>query len=118
MKKLILITIIALTAVSVKANEVQKMKSEISIQSNDDLIKKIANVRMELASLGYSVEMMNDLFGDENFYFPTNEETLDLVIYLVDKLIENGQYDAVEKPILTSLAKDAYMLMGNTLSAE
>ena len=103
---------------SVEAMDVQVINFEVINTSNDDLIQKISNVRTELSSLGYSNEMMNNLFGDENFYFPTNPEKLDIVIHIVDKLIDNGQYKNQEKPVLIKLAEDAYTMMQEMHSKE
>ena len=78
--------------------------------ATDELRQKIERVRKELASAGFSQDMMNDLFGDESFYFPSNKEKLELVLHIVDLLIENQQYEEADKEQLISLANEAYAI--------
>ena len=54
--------------------------------------------------------MINDLFGDEYFYFPKSEKELNLSYYIVDKIIQNGQYNDSDKEQLVNLAISAFEL--------
>jgi hypothetical protein len=54
--------------------------------------------------------MINDLFGDEYFYFPKSEEDLYLSYYIVDKIIQNDQYNDSDKEQLVKLAINAFEL--------
>lgn len=119
MKKTALLLSIILTATfagaaneTIKGNELPTVKTTDHEEAN----KRISSVRQELAQLGYSLEMMNDLFGDENFYFPTTEEKFETTIYIVDLLIENGQYKQSAKSDLIAMAVQAHSLYTNTQS--
>lgn len=70
----------------------------------------VTTVRKSLIDKGYEEGMINDLFGDEYFYFPKSDSELDLSFYIVDKIIENGQYDPTDRDKLKNLASEAYML--------
>lgn len=71
------------------------------------------SIHKNLIDLGYDSEMINDLFGDEYFYFPRNDSELDLSYYVVDKIIENGQYTSSDRDKLRTLAADAFDLYQN-----
>lgn len=109
MKKLILI-FVALSTFSFTAVSAQTLSADVVTPSIDEQTAKIENTRTELADLGYSTDMMNDLFGDENFYFPINTEVLETSIYVVDLLIKNEQYTQEDKETLVKLTNDAYSL--------
>jgi hypothetical protein len=122
MKNLILIVIVASFGLNSNANEAETVsmsfvKTDTSINSSTNVTKeekkRVTNTRRTLAVAGYSNEMMNDLFGDENFYFPTTEEKLEKLDHIIDLLIENDQYEESDKTQLLSLAKDAYVQFAN-----
>jgi len=86
------------------------------IEANTEMI--ISDTRENLNLEGYSSEMMNDLFGDENMYFPTSDEQMATTLYIVDKLIENKQYEESDRTTLISLSNDAYKSFKNNLSVQ
>jgi len=110
MKKLTCTALILSSTVFAQNNRINS--GSISVQFKEDVkdssICKIQQVRAKLSKAGYSEELMNDLFGDENFYFPTTAECLETTLYIVDLLIDNDQYEEVNKPLLQSLAHEAY----------
>lgn len=69
---------------------------------------EISNVRHDLKIAGYSDQMMNDLFGEGNHYFPTTPEKLESAIFMVDLLITEGRYRSEDKQIMIFLAFDAH----------
>lgn len=70
----------------------------------------VSSVSKSLIDQGYEEQMINDLFGDEYFYFPKSDSELDLSFYIVDKIIENGQYKSADRDKLKNLASDAFTL--------
>lgn len=109
MKKLLLISI-AISSFAFTAASAQTTVKDNIAPKVDEQKAKIDNTRSELADLGYSIDMMNDLFGDEDFYFPINSEVLETSIYITDLLITNGQYTEEDKEMLVKLTNDAYAL--------
>lgn len=98
-----------------KAASIDNM-SKIEVEKTttlDELNQQINNVRVELAYEGFSKEMMNNLFGEENLYFPSNCEKLETVIYIVDLLIKNKQYEEADKDELIRLSNQAYIKFMN-----
>lgn len=81
-------------------------KNKIEIKVNDLLLEE-----------GFEQRMINDLFGDEFFYFPKTEEGLDLSYYIVDKIIQNGQYTPSDREQLRKLAIEAFELFKKDISA-
>jgi len=115
MKNLKLITVITITLFigNVNASEFYSTPSETAITSTDEVKKKMAEIRVELQNAGYSQFMMDELFGDENFYFPKSQEDLETVLHIVNLLIENEQFEESDRPALISLAKSAYTQYSN-----
>lgn len=70
----------------------------------------IAAVETEMITEGVDLETIKTVFGDDNLYFPTNEEELDLTYYVIDKIIENGQIDISKRDELRGLTLRAYNL--------
>ena len=81
-------------------------KNKTEIKVNDLLLEK-----------GFEQQMITDLFGDEFFYFPKTDEELDLSYYIVDKIIQNGQYNASDRKQLRKLAMEAFELFKKDISA-
>ena len=81
----------------------------------EQIDKKIIKVREELEKKGFAVSMMNDLFGDENFYFPKSEKELETTVVIVDLIIDNGQYSTSDRFQLVNLANAAYELYQSNL---
>ena len=81
-------------------------KNKIEIKVNDLLLEK-----------GFEQRMINDLFGDEFFYFPKTDEGLDLSYYIVEKIIQNGQYTSSDRDQLRKLAMEAFELFKKDISA-
>jgi len=110
MKNLTLITILISSISITKAN--QMMNKEILPIANemhiDEIKQKITKARNELKQLGYSADMMNNLFGDENLYFPSTKNKLNTVVHIIDNLIANDQYVESDRIVLQRLAQDAY----------
>lgn len=80
-------------------------KNKIEIKVNDLLLEK-----------GFDQKMINNLFGDEFFYFPKTNEGLDLSYYIVDKIIQNGQYSSSDREQLRKLAMEAFELFKEDIS--
>ena len=120
MKRLTLFTlmIISVTIATAGTNKNGQLMQEEKKISTEELKQKITNSRNELLSAGYTQEMMNDLFGDENFYFPTTRDKLNTSFYIIDKLIENKQYKESERGVLLSLAKKAFNAYSRNQLAE
>lgn len=70
----------------------------------------VESMNKSLLELGYEAEMIYDLFGDEFFYFPKTDSELDLTFYIVEKIIDNRQYNSSERDKLKQLASDGYNL--------
>ena len=81
----------------------------------EQIDKKIMKVREELENKGFTAAMMDDLFGDENFYFPKTEKELETTVVIVDLIIENGQYVSTDRHQLVKLAYAAYDLYQSNL---
>lgn len=111
MKKLLFNTAMSLLLLTTITNKVQAQTSdssgpEISYEKLSDTT--LGTAREELASLGYTMETMNELFGDENLFFPTTEEELELSFYIVELVIKNQQFEASDRTHLEQLVKDAF----------
>ena len=70
----------------------------------------IAAVETEMIAEGTDLETIKTIFGDDNLYFPKNEEELDLSYYVIDKIIENGQVQDDRRNELRELSLKAYNL--------
>lgn len=81
----------------------------------EQIDKKIIKVREELENKGFTATMMDDLFGDENFYFPKTEKELETTVIIVDLIIDNGQYSTADRFQLVNLANAAYDLYQSNL---
>jgi hypothetical protein len=115
MKKLIVISIMLVMGLTAGAYTVEENNNVVcssfaSTDEADDMKNKVQSVRQELVMAGHSLTMINDLFGDENLFFPTNENKLVTVIYIVDLLIDNDQYTESDKSALVALANEAYIV--------
>jgi hypothetical protein len=82
----------------------------LQLEMTDEVDQKVERIRKKLIKDGYSHQLMNDLFGEENFYFPTSVEKYYTVLYVVDLVIANEQYKESDKLILISLVEKAYVL--------
>tara|TARA_R110000737_G_scaffold348572_1_gene382740 strand:+ start:19558 stop:19917 length:360 start_codon:yes stop_codon:yes gene_type:complete len=103
------------TTIAMACNkEYKSTQEEVIITSYmDDSLEMINDSRKELARIGYSQELMDELFGNENFYFPINLKKLDMVTYIVDLLIENEQFQEKDKNLLLRLAQEASTIYMN-----
>jgi hypothetical protein len=70
--------------------------------------KKIELARKELETQGYSVVDMNNVFGDDNLYFPKSTREVSQTVGIIDNLINNKQYTKKEKRKLAKMVNDAY----------
>lgn len=75
----------------------------------------IESVIDTLIAKGYSRAMIQDLFGDSNYYFPTNSDKLESVMFMIDMLISEGRYEASQKTVMIFLAFDAHRLIQEEL---
>jgi hypothetical protein len=116
MKSLTIISLMFFsTTIAMACNkEYKSTQEEVIITSYmDDSLEMINDSRKELARIGYSQELMDELFGNENFYFPINLKKLDMVTYIVDLLIENEQFQEKDKNLLLRLAQEASTIYMN-----
>jgi hypothetical protein len=116
MKSLTIISLMFFsTTIAMACNkEYKSTQEEVIITSYmDDSLEMINDSRKELARIGYSQELMDELFGNENFYFPINLKKLDMVTYIVDLLIENEQFKEKDKNLLLRLAQEASTIYMN-----
>jgi hypothetical protein len=108
------ITILVLAfSISLAANACQTnpaLTSEKLIENPMDTTNNMKNSIKILVQKGYSLEIITDLFGDENINFPKTEQELSLTIHIVDLIIENEQYQKTDKNKLVDLANEAYLL--------
>jgi len=109
MKNLFLITVMLTGAISANAIETNSNTIEVTAESGDTLTR-ISATRNALEEQGYDSEMIDVLFGLDNFYFPTTKKELDLTIYIIDAIIGNEQYKKSDKVTLVALANDAFKL--------
>lgn len=118
MKKLLMAIMILSSSLYAQSNvpDFDTNFDPTNVGTNTEMI--ISDTRDNLNLKGYSSEMMNDLFGDENMYFPTTDEQLTTTLYIVDKLIENKQYEEADRTTLISLSNDAYKSFKNNLSVQ
>lgn len=102
------ILILALTANTALFAQIQDGTTTTieATESNDT----ISSVRAELAARGYEIDVMNELFGNENFNFPTNEQELETSMYIIGLLIDNDQFEEDDKKFLEKLVNEAYAL--------
>ncbi|MFT5778560.1 MAG: hypothetical protein ACI837_001516 [Crocinitomicaceae bacterium] len=112
MKKITLIKVVLTSLIfSFSTNGIgQTDEHSLSFEKSAEEKFKIEETRaaLDYAGTENTVGMMNDLFGEENLYFPVNQESLNTVVYIVDLLIQNDQYDVTEKDRLIELANSAY----------
>ena len=114
MKNSILITVLfAVTSVFAVENEPEN-NPQAAASTIDQTTAKISSVKNDLLEMGYTDEMINDVFGDENFYFPKSSEELELTIYVVDKIIGNGQYKIHDRSELVAMSITALFLFEKT----
>ena len=119
MKNLLSTTLTIFALFNLTACEHQATQTQsVAIVKTEDTLAKITAVKSELVKRGYDSEMISSLFGDDNFYFPKTKEELDLTIYIVDHIIDNGQYAITDKTKMIELAQDAFELFkdSNTMS--
>lgn len=114
MKKVTIIAAVFCSMFHTQAAEINEQtphKTHIEVTVNtDDSTKKVMLVRNELLQEGFSNELMNNVFGDENFYFPTSKEKYSNLLYVLQLLIDNKQFDESDKVALVSLAEKAYQM--------
>ena len=72
------------------------------------LAKKIDIARDSLTARGVSKEDMDNVFGEENFFFPTTRAKEKQTIDIIDNLITNNQYKASDKDRLVDMVETAY----------
>jgi hypothetical protein len=110
MKKLIIIQTVLIGFIISLANNgiAQTDSNPISTEKSIDENIKITEARTTLVEEGYSEDMIDNLFGYENFFFPMNENVLATVTNIVDILIENNFYEESDKSTLMNLANSAY----------
>lgn len=115
MKNLLLVTVMLTAAFSADAIEINPIVNTIeSTEKSNDTLAKITAARIALEERGYDSEMISVLFGDDNFYFPTSKEELSLTIYIIDFIIDNGQFEKSDKSKLVLMAKEAYRLFNSS----
>ncbi len=104
MKKSFLVLAMFTSTVLTAQAEVNPTKPQTTVQQESE----ISRVRHDLKEEGYTTEMMNDLFGEENRFFPTTAEKLESSVLMVDQLVQTGEYSTYEKNVLIFLAFDAH----------
>ncbi len=106
-KRVFLVATVLFTmgASSLSQSAVSYLKGEDSTMN-----QPIKSVIDDLIDQGYSAEMIHDLFGADNRYFPVDSDKLESVMFMIDMLIEEGKYQDSQKTVMIFLAFDAHRL--------
>mgnify|MGYP003627379712 FL=1 len=70
--------------------------------------KKTAVAKQELLNDGYTMNEMDMVFGEENFYFPTTQEKANQTKGILSNLVSNNQIKESDKKRLGEMIEDAY----------
>lgn len=109
MKKNCLVFMMFASSLVPMANAQVSIFNQPQVQIIDPELE-INEVRDVLRSNGYSVKMMNHLFGAENHFFPSTTEKLEQSIFMVNHLIENGTYEQKDRDVMIFILFEAHNL--------
>ena len=72
------------------------------------IARKTAIAKQELLSDGYTMDEMDMVFGEEDFYFPTTNEKSNQTKGILGNLVSNNQIKETDKKRLGEMIEDAY----------
>tara|TARA_R110001599_G_scaffold266278_1_gene467002 strand:- start:197 stop:670 length:474 start_codon:yes stop_codon:yes gene_type:complete len=72
------------------------------------IARKTAIAKQELLSDGYTMDEMDMVFGEEDFYFPTTTDKSNQTKGILGNLVSNNQIKETDKKRLGEMIEDAY----------
>lgn len=75
----------------------------------------VTSITKDLLELGYTSEMMTDVFGADHSNLPKSSDELEQIIFVIDNSIRNGKYTREDRPELVAMSITAlYMFEEST----